>query len=426
MGRGLLLFGINYEPEPTGIALNTTWWSELLAERGWETTVVTGIPHYPSWRPGEVEPIRYHGPVRITHRPHYVPRRMSAVRRGAYELTWVLSSLPELRRSRPDAILGVVPALGGAALASIAARVFRVPYALLFQDVMGKAADLSGMPGASRVARSVGAVELALARRAAGIAIVADGFRPYFLEGGVPEERIHRVRNPARLSPVNEPRESVRERLGWDDDLFVVLHSGSMGFKQGLETVVDAAARAASDPRLRFAFQGDGNQRETLEKQVARRGLRNVQFMPLAPEEDLGSILAAADTLLLNQRGAVTNMSMPAKLASYFAAGVPVLASVAQTDEVAAEVERAEAGIVVQPDDPVALLDGIAALRSDPARARELGAAGARFASTKLDGPAVHELVEGFLESVFPGPSSNGRAPGGHVNGRAAVPIDMR
>jgi glycosyltransferase involved in cell wall biosynthesis len=119
-------------------------------------------------------------------------------------------------------------------------------------------------------------------------------------------------------------------------------------------------------------------------------------------------------------------MSMPAKLASYFAAGVPVLAAVAQTDEVAAEVERAEAGIVVQPDDPVALLDGIAALRSDPARARELGAAGARFASTKLDGPAVHELVEGFLESVFPGPSSNGRAPGGHVNGRAAVPIDMR
>ena len=44
----LLAFGINYAPEPTGTGLNTTWLLEQLARRGWETAIVTGVPHYPS------------------------------------------------------------------------------------------------------------------------------------------------------------------------------------------------------------------------------------------------------------------------------------------------------------------------------------------------------------------------------------------
>lgn len=406
MSRKLLIFGINYAPEPTGTALNTTWWSESVAGIGWETSVVTGVPHYPSWRRGQVSPRHWHGPVHVAHHRHYVPRRQSALKRGAYETTWVLSSLPELARDRADAVLGVVPSLGGAALASVAAARFRVPYALLFQDLMGRAAGLSGMPGAGRVAGAVRAIELALARRAAGIAIVADGFRPYFVDGGVAEERIHRVRNPARLPAVNQPRERVRQRMGWSNDQVVVLHSGSIGYKQGLETVIQAAAMAAAGSGLLFVFQGDGNQRDALEAQVDQRGLQNVQFLPLASEEELGGVLAAADALLLNQRGSVLNMSLPAKLASYFAAGVPVLAAVSSNDDTAAEIERAGAGIVVRPDDPAALLAGIAELRSDPARAHELGRSGARFAHTELDAIAVVGLIERFLETVFPAPQS--------------------
>jgi glycosyltransferase involved in cell wall biosynthesis len=131
----------------------------------------------------------------------------------------------------------------------------------------------------------------------------------------------------------------------------------------------------------------------------------------LAPKDELGGVLAAADALLLNQRGSVMNMSLPAKLASYFAAGVPVLAAVSDRDEVAAEVRRAGAGLVVAPDDPHALLGGIAALRADPERARNLGRSGARFAHTQLDAGAVVGLVERFLETVFPGGPTPAPAP---------------
>jgi hypothetical protein len=49
-GRRLLIVGINYEPEQTGIAPFTTDLAEHMATRDWRVTVVTGLPNYPQWR----------------------------------------------------------------------------------------------------------------------------------------------------------------------------------------------------------------------------------------------------------------------------------------------------------------------------------------------------------------------------------------
>ena len=398
----LLAFGINYAPEPTGTALNTTWLLEQLAACGWETSIVTGVPHYPAWRRGPAPAEEHRAGVAVRRRTHYVPSHQTALRRGIYEATWVLSALPEVfRRRRPHVVLGVVPSLGGAVLAQAAARRFGVPHALLFQDVIGRAASQSGMPGASRVAERVRAVETALARRAQRVAVVADGFREYFIEGGVDAARIVRVRNPARLGSPTESREETRARLGWKPTHFVVLHTGSMGYKQGLDSVIDAAALARDDETLRFVLQGDGNQRAHLEAMVRRLALENVDFLPLAPEDEFPNILRAADALVLNQRDSVRNMSMPAKLASYFLAGVPTIAAVARGDETAREVEAAGGGIIAEPGRPDDLLRAVTELRRDPDRARELGTSARRFADAVLTEEAVIGDFEMFLHAAM-------------------------
>ena len=48
-GKHALLVGINYAPEPTGIAPYTTGMAEHLAQHAGSVTVLTGIPHYPNW-----------------------------------------------------------------------------------------------------------------------------------------------------------------------------------------------------------------------------------------------------------------------------------------------------------------------------------------------------------------------------------------
>src|SRR4051812_50172102 len=55
VGARVLVVGVNYAPETTGVAPYTTAVAEHLASLGAEVTVVAGMPHYPQWRgaPGD-------------------------------------------------------------------------------------------------------------------------------------------------------------------------------------------------------------------------------------------------------------------------------------------------------------------------------------------------------------------------------------
>lgn len=395
----LLITGIYYAPEETGIALNTTGLAEGLAERGWDVTVVTGIPHFPSWRPQPAPPVAGDERVRLIRRNHFVPSRQTIALRAAYEASWLTSCLPQLLERRPaDVILGVTPTLAGGVLAALGARRWRVPYVVMFQDLLGRGVSQSRFPHANALAPSLEKIELTLAARAAGVAVVADGFKDYLTQRGIAPGRVHRVRNPVRLPRGRGDREATRRAMGWSGDEFVVLHSGNMGFKQGLENVLRAAGRAAPGERIRFVLQGDGNQRASLQGIARELEVRNVSFAALVDAAMLPDVLAAADVLLLNQRREVRDMSLPAKLTSYFAVGRPVVAAVAPESDSAREVIASRGGIVVEPDQPEALLGAVRSLAARRAWGDQLGAAGRAYAEAELRPEATVDHMESLLE----------------------------
>jgi colanic acid biosynthesis glycosyl transferase WcaI len=402
-GLNILITTSYYWPENAGSAPYLAGLAVHLQERGHRVVVATGYPHYPEWRLPEGARLArtdWHGSVRVRRRWHYVPRRQTASHRLLYEGTLFALGLTALPlRSRPDVVIGTCPSLAGGALAAVAARVYRVPYALVFQDLMGQAARQSGMPGGARVARAVGNAELALARNATAVGVIAEGFRPYLERGGVQPERVHRLRNWTRRV---EPTESVAEtrlRLGWRDDEFVCLHGGNLGRKQGLDNLVDTAA-LLRDEKIRIVLAGDGNDRERLETRARELALDRLQFVELQAPGRWESVMAASDVLLVNQRAAVTDMSLPSKLTSYFAAGRPVVAAASLDSETAREIGAARAGLVVAPDDPHRFRDAILALKSDPATAAELGANGRRYAERVLFPEVVLADYDRFLEVV--------------------------
>ncbi len=181
----LLIVGINYAPEPTGIAVNTTGLAEGLGNRGWDVTVVTGIPHYPSWKPGYAPRTEQSDSVHVIHCRHFVPPHPSVPLRAAYELSWVTSCLPvTLRHRAVDVVLGVTPSLGGALLAALGASRWRVPYVVMFQDLMGPALRQCRIQHAERVAKVVGECGASLcpacrgdSRGRRGLPTVPDGRR---------------------------------------------------------------------------------------------------------------------------------------------------------------------------------------------------------------------------------------------------------
>src|SRR4051812_26640878 len=106
----VVILGINYAPEPTGIAPYTTGLAIGLTERGYDVLVLTGHPHYPYWKRGNGTS-RFRSDetvagVRIRRLKHPIPRRLSWVGRAAMELTFGLQLITS-RWGRTDVVICV-------------------------------------------------------------------------------------------------------------------------------------------------------------------------------------------------------------------------------------------------------------------------------------------------------------------------------
>jgi glycosyltransferase involved in cell wall biosynthesis len=316
------------------------------------------------------------------------------------------------RMERPDAVFAQLPSLAGGVVAARLAARWKAPFVPVVQDLMGAAAEQSGISGGDRAAGAAAAVEGRVLRGATLVGVIHETFVDRVAALGVDRGRIRVVPNWSHVAAPSADRGETRARLGWGDAP-VVLHSGNMGLKQGLEVLVGAARL---DPEVRWVLMGDGNQRTAL--QALADGVANVEFLPAVGDDEFPDVLAAADVLAVTQRASVLDMSVPSKLTSYFAAGRPVVASVADGGGTAEEVRRSGAGVLVPPEDPAALLAAVRKLAADRTAADGLGAQGPRHVAAHLGREAGLARYDALLDEVLADPA--GVAPGEQENVRGA------
>jgi colanic acid biosynthesis glycosyl transferase WcaI len=171
-----------------------------------------------------------------------------------------------------------------------------------------------------------------------------------------------------------------RDELNIAENAKVVLYSGNMGAKQGIEVLAGAAAALAARQDIVFVFCGNGATKAELEK--CCEDLPNCRFMPLQPVERLNELLNLADIHVLPQRGDASDLVMPSKLTGMFASGRVVVAMARPGTELYNVVTPR--GVVVPPENVQALSDAIETLVADPERRAILGAEGRAFAELNL------------------------------------------
>lgn len=411
----MLIVTINYSPEQTGFAPHIAALAEFLASRGHAVTVLTGFPFAPHWRRWPEYRWQLTGRerrqgVEIIRVSHYVPRRPGRLlARVLMEGTFCLMAGWSWLRSRQrpwDLVLycGAQPSL--AMFARLLAWLLGVPYVVSIQDLAAQAAADVGVIGRGALsARLLERFEYAAYRGARAAFVLCDAFGVALRAHRYPAERIHLMRSPIdidRIKPV--PRTpAFRAAHGLASEHFVVLHAGSMGLKQGLGNVVEAARRlAAAAPSVRWIFVGDGESKPTLTEEVATYGLQpRVLFLPLQPESEMAAMFAAADVLLLSQVAAMKATVVPSKLLTYMAAGKPVIAAASADSQGADILRAADGGLVIAPDDPDALASAVLAMRGrEPEQLAELGRRNRSFAEAHFDQARIVRAQEAVLRQV--------------------------
>ncbi|MEO5663050.1 MAG: glycosyltransferase family 4 protein [Nocardioides sp.] len=400
-----------YPPEPASVPQGI---AAALAESGLSVRVLTGVPNYPTgvvpdgfaaWRPSR----EMRDGLRVQRTPLYPSHDASAPRRLLNYASWAVSSAffgQGLLRSSDVALVYSSPATAALA-AMVARRLWGTPYVLLVQDVWPDSIFASGfLTGAvGRVARRVLDVFVGRTYRGADhVAVTSPGMIDLLASRGVPPEKLSVVHNWVDEGPVADADETstsrVRESWGIGADDFVLMYAGNHGQAQALQPIVEVFADLPRDAGCHLVLIGDGVAKAGLIDSA--RGNATIHFMDAVPREDMAALMSASDAQLVSLADEpLFAVTMPSKVQSILAAGLPLLVSA--TGDSADVVRSAGAGLTVAPGDRQALRDAVLQLAGmGRAERRQLGRRGRGWydehMSRAVGSEALHRLLERAVE----------------------------
>jgi len=402
----ILIYGINFSPELVGVGKYTGEMANWLAGRGHEVRMITAPPfnpegrvrhRYSGWRYRKEASSKNDcaGSLTTFRCPLWVSPNPSALRRIVHLASFALSSLPVMLTHtfwRPALVIVIQPTVLCVPAALLTARLAGARCWMHIQDFEVDAGFAVGMLKSSWLKKIIAVLESKLLLALDRVSTISTKMLDKLREKGCPADRILLVPNWVDTSEIcpTKAASPLRKELGIPLDSVVALYAGTMGRKQGLEILIEAATLLASNHRLRFVFCGSGPGREALVSRTAHH--RNVHWLGLQPLERLNDLLNLADIHLLPQRAEAADLVMPSKLTGMFASGCPVVAT-AEPGTQLADVVR-NCGVVVPPGDARRFSEAIAQLAEDAEMRKRLGENARRYAELRLDKEKVLSIID--------------------------------
>lgn len=450
----IIVWGINYWPEQTGIAPFNQGLCEYLHQAGHRVRMISGFSYYPAWKKSPEDARRLFRTDLINDIPvdrcwQYVPARASVAGRLLHELSFGFTSfLRVLIRPRADLYLVVSPPLLLGPLAWIASRLKRSRYVFHVQDLQPDAALALKMIKEG--------VFVSLLRQTAGFsyrhAAVVSGISPSMIEvfasKQVPASRRYLFPNwvmmktdvgasgggraeLARNSPVQAMRSAAtpkpstdsgpletlelrhaavplpewRRRFQIPPDAFVASYSGNLGRKQGLNVLVDVAInldlqeRPGSRP-ICIVIAGDGAGRADIESRLGSQPPKSLRLLPLLSSEDYESLLATSDVCLITQSPGTGRFCFPSKLLSALRLSRPIMAVADDTSELACAVRDGRFGVLIPPEAPETLAAALVDLRKCPESLESFSEKGKVWVGRFERGVVLHQFEDRLQQLV--------------------------
>ena len=366
MIKRVLLLTQWFDPEPT---FKGQVFARELVRQGFDVEVLTGFPNYPG---GKVYPgykIKWLqreivDGVHITRVPLYPNHDQSAIKRVLNYASFAASALfyGLFMAKRADVIYAYQPPLTVGVSAAFM-RMFRgIPVVLDIQDMWPDTLRATGMVKNLKTLNRVAAVCSWVYRHVDRVVVLSPGFKNLLAERGVPSEKLEVIYNWADEKALETPSGQLPSAFPGSDK-FRIVFAGNMGKAQALDAVLDAATvlqtRAS---QVCFVMIGGGVEVDRLKARATELKLNNIVFVPPVPMAEVGTLLHAADVLLVHLRkDPLFQITIPSKTQAYMAVGKPLLMAV--DGDAADLVLQSGGGLVAESENSESLVLAIEALQ---------------------------------------------------------------
>ncbi len=366
----ILIYGLHYHPDMIGIPKYSGEMSEWFAAQGHEVEVITGKPFYPDWeisdeykKKGWFFTEMLNG-VKVRRCPTYVPKNATASKKIIHEGLFVLASMFYFFRkmfSRPDIIITVCPPFPSGILSVIYSKIFRVPFIYHVQDLQIDIAKDLGMIKNNGLLNLLFKIEGFIMKNATRVSTISEGMYNKIMEKGIPENQMVLFPNwvDGKVIYPMTKEESLKKEFGYTSEQNIVLYSGNLGQKQGLEHLIEVAENLKDNDKIRFIIVGNGTGKKDLVELANKKNLENVKFFPLQPYEKLSALLATGDVHLVLQKKDVSDLVLPSKLTSILASGGCPIVTANPNSSLKEVVNQNNMGIVIEPENTLELQKAI-------------------------------------------------------------------
>jgi glycosyltransferase involved in cell wall biosynthesis len=272
-------------------------------------------------------------------------------------------------------------------------RLRRVPFVLELRDLWPDCVVAWNVVRSKILIRAGYWLEWFLYRKAQRLLAVTDGIREELIRKGIDPGEISVITNASdiELFTPNGSRADLEALARVPRDAFVCIHSGSLGFANCVDFVLDVAENLRTAPSIHFIILGAGPQKTRLVAEAARRHLNAVHFLDAVPKIEVPAFLRSVHLGIAAFRPSpLTYIFLPNKFFDYLACGLPVMVNF--EGEARAYLEAANAGLYVVPNDVPACAQAIKDLAASTERSRTMSANARRLAETRFSWD--HKVVD--------------------------------
>jgi glycosyltransferase involved in cell wall biosynthesis len=231
------------------------------------------------------------------------------------------------------------------------------------------------------------------------ITCVSQGKYTKLIQKGIPKEKVKLVSNGFDSEFLeNDIDEEIIDKYKLKEGN-ILIYTGVVGIAQGLDLIVDAADSLKEYKDIRFLIVGDGFEREILEKKARDKGLTNIIFTGMVPNNKVFTFYKFAMASIVPLKNENLKDSVPTKMLESLGASCPViLCAKGEAEEL---LIKSKGGIAINPGDYSALRNAILELCNNEELRKTMSYMGRDFVLNNFTREKIADELQNILKSEY-------------------------